>query len=83
MSVQPDAAERLLVKIRHFVMHELEPDERVMFGALIAPGVAKVWADEEVQGFGHEAAGWSPAALPQALREALRKGGVRVEGLEP
>jgi hypothetical protein len=81
--VEPDAAERLLAKIRRFVIHELESDERVMFGALIAPGVAKVWADEEVQGFGYEAAGWSPDALPRALREALRNGGVRVEGLEP
>ena len=80
-TVEPDAAERLLAKIRHFVVEELDPEERAMFAALIAPAVAKVWVTDEVEGFGHRAADWSPAALPDALRDALQRGDVRVAGL--
>ena len=79
--MEQDAAERLLAKIRHLVAEELDPEERAMFAALIAPAVAKVWMTDEVEGFALHAAGWSPAALPDALRDALQRGGVRIAGL--
>lgn len=77
-----DAAERLLAKVRRFVAQDLDADERAMFAALLAPAVARVWAIDEVQGYGHELSSWSPDALPEALRDALRRGGVRLEGLD-
>jgi hypothetical protein len=73
-----DAADRLLEKLRLFIAVELDEDERTMLAALLAPGVARAYSSE-VQAFGVE--GWSPADLPEALVEALRGGGVRVEGL--
>ena len=79
--MDPDAAERLLAKIRHFVAEELDVEERALFAALVAPAVAGIWVTEEVEGFAHHAANWSPAALPDALRHALQRGDVRIAGL--
>ena len=76
-----DAADRLLAKLRRFVAQDLDPDERAMFAALVAPAVARVWAGDEVEGFGM--GDWSPEALPDALREALRGQNIRIEGLDP
>lgn len=79
--MEPDAAQRLLAKVRRFVADELDETEREMFAALVAPAVARIWAEEEVEGYYLRT--WSPGALPDALRTALREGGVRVVGLEP
>jgi hypothetical protein len=49
-----------------------------LFAALLAPGVSLAYPDGEVSGF---SADWRPDALPEALAETLRAGGVRVEGL--
>lgn len=79
--MEPDAAERLLAKIRHFVAEELDTEERALFAALVAPAVARIWTTDEVEAFEHQLANWSPAALPDALREALQRGDVRIAGL--
>lgn len=80
--MEPDAAQRLLAKIRQFVAEELDADERAMFAALVAPAVARIWSEDDVEAY-QLSTTWSPAALPEALRAALREGGVRVEGLDP
>ena len=77
------AAQRLLAKIRTFVADQLTDDEAVLFAALVAPGVARAYQDDggnEVQGFGSDV-DWRPGALPDSLAEAVRDGGIRVEGL--
>ena len=73
-----EAAARLLDKLRAFVTDELDDDERAMLAVLLAPGVAMAFPDDEVVGF---SADWRTAALPEALAERLRAGGLRVEGL--
>lgn len=80
--MEPDAAYDLLAKVRRFVTEELDETERAMFAALVAPAIARIWEEkEEVEAYQLQT--WSPAALPDALRSALREGGVRVVGLEP
>ena len=75
------AAQRLLAKIRTFVAEELDDDEAALFAALVAPGVARAYQDDgEVQGFSSDV-DWRPGALPDSLAEAVRDGGIRVEGL--
>jgi len=76
------AARRLLAKIRTFVADQLDDDEAALFAALVAPGVARAYQDDdgEVQGFGSDV-DWRPGALPDSLAEAVRDGGIRVEGL--
>ena len=71
-------AERLLAKLREFIAEELDAEERALLATLLAPGIASAHAPDVV-GFG--LAAWTPAALPDALTEALERGGVRVEGL--
>ena len=78
--MEPDAARDLLAKLRRFVTEELDDDERAMFAALLAPAISRIWAEDEVGAY--QLSMWSPAALPDALRTALREGGVRVVGLE-
>jgi hypothetical protein len=80
--VDAETADRMLAKLRDFVAHELDGDERSLFAALIAPGVARAYSGQEVEGFGAEVL-WQPGALPEALAEAVRRGGIRVEGLGP
>ena len=75
-----DAATRLLAKIREFVAHELDEDERELFAALLAPGVAQAYDETEVAGFA--AIDWSTKPFPEALTEALRDAGIRVTGLD-
>ena len=65
-----DAAVQLLSKVRRFIEDQLDPEERKLFAALLAPGVAAAFDDADVSGFGMT--GWSPAALPQALAAAVR-----------
>ena len=76
------AAQRLLAKIRTFVAEQLDDDEAALFAALVAPGVARAYEDDEdeVHGFGSDV-DWRPGALPDSLAEAVRNGGIRVEGL--
>jgi len=76
-----EAAERLLAKLRVFVAEQLDEEERALFAALVAPGVARAYGEPEVEGFG--VAGWSLSALPSSLVRALQDQGVRVVGLEP
>jgi hypothetical protein len=72
------AAESLLEKVRLFIADSLSDEERALFATLLAPGIARAYpSDVDAFGIG----GWSPAALPDSLVEALRKGGVRVQGL--
>lgn len=73
-----DAAVRLLAKLRQFVTDELDDDERALLAVLLAPGVARAYPADDVVGF---AVDWDANALPHALAEALRDGGLRVEGL--
>lgn len=72
-----DVAERLLEKVRSFA-ESLEEQERPLFAALIAPGVAAAWADEdEVEGFG---VAWTSTQVQQHLHQAIRTRNLRVEG---
>lgn len=70
--MEPDAARCLLLKLRHFVEEELDGNERALFGALVAPALARAFARDEVEGF--EVVGWSADVLPDALIQALRDG---------
>lgn len=74
------AARRLLAKIRAFVTDQLDDQEAALFAALVAPGVARAYQDDDVEGFGSDV-DWRPGALPDSLAEAVRDGGIRVEGL--
>jgi len=74
------AADTLLAKIRAFVANELTDEEATLFAALVAPGVARAYQDDEVTGFGSDV-DWRPAALPDSLAEAVRDRAIRVEGL--
>ena len=67
------AAARLLQKLRVLVEEHLDDDERALFAALLAPGVARAHAEDDVVGFG--VTGWSPSSLPESLVEALRRQG--------
>lgn len=79
--MDPAAAARLLEKLRHFITTELDADERALLSALVAPGVAQAFGqDDDVEGFG--LTGWAPSDLPEALVAELRRAGVRVEGLD-
>lgn len=76
-----EAAARLLEKLRVFVAEQLDEEERALFAALVAPGVARAYGEPEVEGFG--VAGWSLSTLPASLVRALQDQDVRVVGLEP
>ena len=73
-----EAAARLLEKLRAFVADELDEQERELLAVLLAPGVAMAYPDDEVVGFSVD---WRADAVPEALANALREGGLRVEGL--
>jgi hypothetical protein len=74
-----DTAQSLMRKIRSF-SSELPDEERALFAALIAPGIARALEPEpEVEGFG--LTGWLPSRLPDALERAVRDENLRVEGL--
>jgi hypothetical protein len=75
-----EAAQRLLAKVRAFVSGQLDEREAALFAALVAPGVLVAYAGEEVSGFAAEVE-WRPDAVPEALVEVLREGGVTVLGL--
>jgi hypothetical protein len=70
----------LLSKLRDLVINQLDDEERAMFAALIAPAIARVY-DEEAEVAGFAVAAWSPEALPEALRAAIRGRHIRIVGL--
>lgn len=73
-----DPASRLLARLRAFA-HELDDEERALLAALLAPGLARVWQDDEdVSGFGSVT--WLPERLPDELDRAVREQGLRIEG---
>jgi hypothetical protein len=76
--VDADAVGRLLEKLRRFVADELDEQERVVLGALLAPGVEMAYGETEVTGFGTT----ELAPLAELLLEGLRSSGIRVIGLE-
>lgn len=91
MSEELEVARSLLVKVRSFVRTQLTEEESEMFASLLAPGVSLAYAEagDDVTGFGAPGPGqsggevdWQPDALPGALAEALREGGVRVVRLD-
>ena len=73
-----EAAERMLEKVRLFVA-SLDPEERSLFAALLAPGVAAAWNDngDDVEGFG---AVWSASRIHEHLRRAVQAKRLRIEG---
>jgi hypothetical protein len=74
-----DTADRLMEKVRAFSA-DLADDERAMFAALLAPGIARALdPGPEVEGFGITS--WLPTSLPEGLERAVRERDIRVEGL--
>jgi hypothetical protein len=71
-----DPAERLIEKLRGFASG-LDPEERQLLAALLAPGIDAAWASSEVSGF---ALDWSPTLLPDHLADTIRGRNLRVEG---
>jgi hypothetical protein len=81
VKVDATAADRLIEKMRRFAS-ALAADERVLFGLLLAPGVAQAYAEDlEVAGFGMVE--WSPEALRDSLAMAMRRRGITVAGFDP
>lgn len=79
--MDPEAATRLISKLRAFVIEALDDDERTLLAMLLAPGVDRAYADaDEVTGYGLEQR--SAVPFPEALVDALRSSGVRVVGLD-
>jgi len=77
MTVPSEATERLLEKMRSFV-GSLDEAERTAFAALIGPGVALAYRDEDdVEGFGTT---WEPNRLPEHLTDMVRDNNLRIEG---
>jgi hypothetical protein len=70
------AAERLLDKLRSF-SEGLDPDERLVLAALIGPGIALAYPDDEVEGFAQR---WEPSHLPEHLAAMIRARNLRIEG---
>lgn len=72
---RPDAARTMLAKLRDFTAR-LDDDERAHLAALLAPGVALAYGDDEVEGYGR--AGWAPTDLPGSLAAAVRERHLRI-----
>ena len=70
-----------MAKIRDFVAQQLNEEERTLFAALLAPGVAQAYDETEVGGFAMVE--WSSGDFPDALARALRQAQIRVTGLDP
>ncbi len=70
------ASDRLLGKVREFVIRELDDEERALFARLLAPGVAAVFAEDEVAGF--QMVEWPEDGISAALAAALARAGMRV-----
>jgi hypothetical protein len=77
--VDASDGERLIVKLREF-REGLDPAERELLAALLAPGIAQALASDPS---GDDVTGYSQspfAPLAQALVEAVRESGLRVVG---
>ena len=76
-----DAATRLLEKLKLFA-EELDDEERALLAALVAPGVATAYGEDEVEGFDSGAGvAWRPDALPAQLARAIEARELRITGL--
>ena len=77
--VDASDGERLILKLREF-RESLDPAERELLAALLAPGIAQALAShpggDDVTGFAQT----SFAPLPKALVDAVRGSGLRVVG---
>jgi hypothetical protein len=80
MTTHQDPAARLMDKIRNFSVG-LDDDERALFAALIAPGVAKALAPEEDEVEGYGLTSWMPSSLPDQLTEQIKRSNINVTGL--
>ena len=80
---QPDAPGRLIEKIRWFVRDHLDERERVLFGALLAPGIAAAYRDASTEVEGFVLTDWAPGSIPEDLARSLREKGIRVSGIDP
>ena len=69
----------VLEKLRAFIT-TLDPDERALLAALLAPGVANAFSEPDVVGFTAEEipADWAPNRLPEALAEQIRQQGFTI-----
>lgn len=72
------AEERLLAKLAAF-SRDLDENERAALARLLAPGVSLAFDEAEVGGFAM--VDWPSDGLGEALGDALRRSGLRVEGL--
>ena len=70
-----------MAKIRDFATQQLNAEERTLFAALLAPGVAQAYDETEVAGF--TMVEWSSGDFPDDLARALRQARIRVTGLDP
>jgi hypothetical protein len=78
-----DASGRLIEKIRWFVRDHLDEQERVLFGALLAPGIAAAYRDASTEVEGFVLTDWAPGSIPEDLAKRLREKGIRVSGIDP
>ncbi|MEX1008148.1 MAG: hypothetical protein WD271_09945 [Acidimicrobiia bacterium] len=78
-TMDADAADRLLAKLRRFAEEDLDTEERALLARLLAPGVALAFEESEVDGF--QMVEWPEDDLGSALADALRRSNLRVEGL--
>jgi hypothetical protein len=80
---EPNASDRLIEKIRWFARDHLDEQERVLFGALLAPGIAAAYRDASTEVEGFVVTDWAPGNIPEDLARSLREKGIRVSGLDP
>jgi hypothetical protein len=80
---QSDASRRLIEKIRVFVRNDLDEQERALFGALLAPGIAAAYKDASTEVEGFVLTDWGPASIPENLARTLREQGIRISGIDP
>jgi hypothetical protein len=80
---ESEASLRLIEKVRWFVREHLDEEERVLFGALVAPGIAAAYRDAGTEVEGFVITEWAPGVIPEALARGLRDKGIRVTGINP
>lgn len=70
-------ASELIDKVRRFA-DQLDPQERQMLAALLSPGIAAAYPDDDEVSL--YSADWSITRLPEHLRIAIQDRSLRVEG---